>query len=474
MQIEEFDWDELFEQIRGGRDWGDEGQVIPIIGNRLLAIEAQNADGNFKEVGFGRWLAESLATSLKIDTETLRKSFDLGDVICAHAPYRSNPASAYSKVRAIYKKQPPSIPRALADIASITDFKYFVAATADDLLARALKNARQCGCFVIHNDRRPEPDLTDELEESSAPVVFQLFGSIAKAEGEYAGEYALSEEDMVEYMHCLQQPTERPQRMFDQLRKKHLLLLGVEYPDWLTRFLLRATREDRLRAEAPNVQYVVESRMGPEDRLANFLREQTSSTKFVECDPVEFAAEMVRQWRERFPDAAKAITSPVMPTPVSDRPDVFVSYCREDREAAGRIYKKLTDHGINAWMDNRLDDEPGVEYTDRIFGLIDRCRFFLPVISSATVSDRNASKGRYFRREWERADARLSEFAGVGDRVFVLPCLIDETILPNERLKFRFDSKHSPQAPEGKLSDAFCGWLKLELERLTKMELGPA
>ena len=50
-------------------------------------------------------------------------------------------------------------------------------------------------------------------------------------------------------------------------------------------------------------------------------------------------------------------------------------------------------------MDNRLDDEPGVEYTDRIFGLIDRCRFFLPVISSATVSDRNASKGRYFRRE---------------------------------------------------------------------------
>ena len=113
------------------------------------------------------------------------------------------------------------------------------------------------------------------------------------------------------------------------------------------------------------------------------------------------------------------------------------------------------------------------KYTDRIFGLIEHCRFFLPVISIATVSDRNASSGRYFRREWERADARLSEFAGVGDRRFILPCLIDEIILPNERLKFRFDSKHSQQAPGGELSDAFCGWLKLEVERLVKMEQGP-
>ena len=357
MQVEEFDWDELFEQIHGDRDRGGEGQVIPVIGNRLLVIETQDADCATKVVGFRRWLAECLAGSLKIDTKTLRDSFDLGDVICAHAPYRSNPASAYSKVRSIYKKQPPDIPRALVDIAKITDFKYFVAATADDLLARALEKARRCVCFAIHNDRRPEPDLTDEGEKSSAPVVFQLFGSIAKG----GGEYALSEEDMVEYMHCLQQPTERPQRIFDQLRKKHLLLLGVNYPDWLTRFLLRATREDRLRAEAPNVQDVVESRIGPEDRLANFLREQTSSTKFVECDPVEFAAAMVQQWHERFPDAAKAIISPIVPLPVPDKPDVFISYCREDRQAAGRIYKKLADHGINAWMDNRLDDEPGVE-----------------------------------------------------------------------------------------------------------------
>lgn len=36
----------------------------------------------------------------------------------------------------------------------------------------------------------------------------------------------------------LQTPNKRPQRLFDHLRGKHILVLGCGFPDWLARFFL--------------------------------------------------------------------------------------------------------------------------------------------------------------------------------------------------------------------------------------------
>ncbi len=44
---------------------------------------------------------------------------------------------------------------------------------------------------------------------------------------------------------------------------------------------------------------------------------------------------------------------------------VFISYVRQNKEAANRLYHDLTSHGMDAWIDWR-DLEPGDLWKDKI------------------------------------------------------------------------------------------------------------
>ncbi len=99
---------------------------------------------------------------------------------------------------------------------------------------------------------------------------------------------------------------------------------------------------------------------------------------------------------------------------------IFLSYAREDTDAARRIADALRSSGVEVWFDqNEL--RGGDAWDQKIRGQIKDCTLFLPIVSAHT-QDRGEG---YFRLEWKLASERTHLMAeGVP---FISPIVVDET-----------------------------------------------
>lgn len=99
---------------------------------------------------------------------------------------------------------------------------------------------------------------------------------------------------------------------------------------------------------------------------------------------------------------------------------VFLSYAREDTEAARRIAEALRSQGVEVWFD-QAELRGGEAWDAKIKQQIRECALFLAVVSAHT----QARAEGYFRREWKLAVERTSDMAaGVA---FLVPVVIDDT-----------------------------------------------
>ena len=99
---------------------------------------------------------------------------------------------------------------------------------------------------------------------------------------------------------------------------------------------------------------------------------------------------------------------------------VFLSYAREDADAARRLAEALRAGGIEVWFDE-TELRGGDAWDAKIRGQIGACTLFLPVISAQT----QARAEGYFRREWKLADQRTEDMGR--RRAFLVPVCIDDT-----------------------------------------------
>jgi len=99
---------------------------------------------------------------------------------------------------------------------------------------------------------------------------------------------------------------------------------------------------------------------------------------------------------------------------------VFLSYAREDADAARRIAEALRGFGVEVWFDqNEL--RGGDQWDAKIREQIKACALFIPIISTTTQGRDEA----YFRREWKLAEDRTHDMAP--GKVFIVPVVIDDT-----------------------------------------------
>jgi TolB-like protein/Tfp pilus assembly protein PilF len=99
---------------------------------------------------------------------------------------------------------------------------------------------------------------------------------------------------------------------------------------------------------------------------------------------------------------------------------VFLSYAREDTDAARRIADALRGFGVEVWFDqNEL--RGGDTWDQKIRGQIKTCALFMPIVSRQTEG---RSEG-YFRREWKIAMDRTQDMGS--NRAFIVPVVIDDT-----------------------------------------------
>ncbi len=125
-----------------------------------------------------------------------------------------------------------------------------------------------------------------------------------------------------------------------------------------------------------------------------------------------------------------------LPVPEPAATAVFLSYAREDSDAARRIAEALRAFGLDAWFDQG-ELRGGDTWDQKIRTQIRTCALFVPVISAQTQT---RTEG-YFRREWKLAAERTHDMAA--GRAFLVPVVIDGTsesaaLVPEEFMKVQW------------------------------------
>ena len=107
-----------------------------------------------------------------------------------------------------------------------------------------------------------------------------------------------------------------------------------------------------------------------------------------------------------------------MPEPLHKA--VFLSYAREDAEAARRLADALRAFGVEVWFD-RSELRGGDAWDQQIRRQIKECALFMPIVSEQ--SDRRGEG--YFRLEWKLAVERTHLLAD--GMPFLFPVVVDDT-----------------------------------------------
>ncbi|TAN56530.1 MAG: toll/interleukin-1 receptor domain-containing protein [Rhodospirillales bacterium] len=423
----EIAWSVLIESIV-------EGRIIPILGSEILEI-----NDNGIQIPFYRWVALRLAEANDIRPNDLPAEPTLNDVVCRLGDDRQRVYSTIKHIVDGARLKPPAI---LLKLAAIIPIKLFVVLTFDPFMTAALDVVRSS---TRTSDRAyPEDIPSDKINELDTPVVYHLFGKLTHN----VGGYVVSDEDMLERLYEIQSGEKRPKILFDALANNNLLFIGCNFSDWLSRFLIRTAKGKRLSNKSEK-EILVDTAASKDNNLIIFLKKFSPQTYVMPDKMDDFINELERRWGEHANLDRR--------NHKSDMPhnSIFISYCREDVDIAGRIAAILDKSGFNVWLDRR-EIKPGEDFTRTIQNNIEKCSCFIPVISENTSSQNEG----YFYREWRWACERSESFAP-GVR-FILPVIIDDTEAHSPRIFREFCRLDIAKLPGGEVPDQF-----IELVRQT-------
>jgi hypothetical protein len=422
----------------------EQGQVIPIIGQDLLTVEIEG-----RSVNAYRLMAERLVQDLGISADLLPEGFTLSQVIAAYPRFREKRSLIYSQTKATFDRLPVIVPESLRLLAQIPAFQIFVTTTFDPWMEKALVDERFGGTprpLSIGYSPGEAPDLSAEQLDSGEPMVFQLFGRVSAAP-----QYGVTEEDLLEYIHRLQ--ARPPKNLCDALREHHLLFIGNAFSDWLARFFVRTARGDRLSAPHGKEIFIVDDEFRRSSAMTSFFQGFCWETNILaENTPVEFVRLLHEKWFERNPQTSSYSTVPGE----ADRGpakwvshSIFISYAKEDFEAADRVRETLYRLGLNVWMDKKGGLEAGDSYQNKIRRDIWHCTLFMPLLSK----NAECRKEAFFREEWDDALKRMRRFKG-SSRPFIIPMVIDDLNLYTAAdIPEEFKEIQVTIAKQGNLSD---------------------
>ncbi len=158
-------------------------------------------------------------------------------------------------------------------------------------------------------------------------------------------------------------------------------------------------------------------------------------------------AELYHRWSERNPQKP---SGDLDSSAAKSGEAIFISYSSDDIDAARRLHENLGEIGGDvAWFDKSAL-RGGDDWNRQIRSAIQRCTFFLPLISTNTEQ---RTEG-FFREEWLEAAERSRKIQG---RKFIFPIVIDPdyrgnmgsySLVPEQFRAFQYS-----HAPRGQMTD---------------------
>jgi hypothetical protein len=435
-----FDWDELLVYI-------EDRKVIPIVGKELLVVNVSEA-----EVLLEHYLAAQLAKALNLPKEP--PSVGLNEVAMAYLMRGGRRAAIYAKLKSILEAthlEPPSLLRKLA---AITDFNLFVSTTFDALMLNALNEVRFGGdckakCLTF-SPYLPSKDIPAELAVLDHPHVFHIFGTVSAAT-----DYAVTEEDTLEFIFALQAPDKRPKLLFDELKGNHLLFLGCGFPDWLMRFFMRTVANERLLTRDTS-RVIAGAQTILDNSLALFFQ-HVRALLYPLGNLQTFVETLHQRWLERHPGvlAKTEAATPRAQFDLSAKMEggaIFLSYAREDMTTALNMKKALEEAGLTVWFD-QSSIKGGSDWEREIRANIRNCSIFIPLLSHNTLQLEG-----YFRKEWNWAVDRAQSLAK--KYPFIQSIITDDTPEGADNIEDYFWTRQVQRFPNGVPTPEFVQHLK--------------
>jgi TIR domain len=405
--IDDF-WDDVLRHIR-------HQELLPVAGPDVTVVKVGNTEQTCTTL-IGQRLAERYRLPVSPGTRTM----DEAVAAVLRARGRDEVDRVYRVVNDIIEDY-PAPGDALRDLAAIDEFRLFVTMTPDRLLAKAINEVRFEGREMTReltfypNRATIEQSQNAQAAAITDTVVLNLFGRAAST-----AEYAIHEEDRLEWLHALLTETASlPNWLDSQLKHHAMLFIGCEIPDWIGRFLLRMSSETRLWDERNKQFFFVGPSTSHEASLSNFFTTYCRQplVQQLPMEPTEFVAELHARWKEQ-----RKARPPVAVGPAGIfAPDaqIFISYMREDADAARRLHTAITErlHG-DVWLDERRLLAGDAWKPQILTAIRETIRLFVPIISANT----EAAQEGYVFSEWREAVDRSRSVMG---RRFIVPVIVD-------------------------------------------------
>jgi hypothetical protein len=408
---EDFFWGDLLAHIR-------RQVLVPVVGPDLALVNVDGREQTFTSL-IGQHLVEEYRLSAPADVATTGEAVAL----VLEKRGRDEVDRLYRVIYDIINELDPAPGDALCDLAAIDDLRLFVSTTPDRLLAKAINKVR----FQGRDETRelsyaPNQSTNAQVKNAQAAdptdtVVLNLFGRAVSAP-----QYAIHDEDLLEWLCALlTEAATFPDWLSAPLRQRPTLFIGYDIPDWIGRYLLRMSSGDTRLSQRNQQFFFVGSSTAYEPSLARFLKTFCRSTlvQHLDMEPIKFVAQLRERW-DKQPRPNPPKPEPPRPIPLSPGdPSIFISYMREDGDAARRLYDAITKLGGDVFFDTeRL--VPGDTWEPEVLNRIQRTvQLFVPVISANTERE---TEGFVFR-EWNAAADRALAIMG---RRFIVPVLIDD------------------------------------------------
>jgi hypothetical protein len=427
--VQDFDFDWLLQEIR-------ESNVVPIIGAELYP----DADGASYEQG----IARRLAAELRLPGAATPREAAL-----AYLASGGHPQILKAKLRKLAQEPPAPPSSSLHKLAEITDFRFYLTTAPDDMLERALLAAQRTAQPLAYSPSRTGPETMPDTRRTVDPVVYHLLGAMTEL-------WAITDADILEYLHALLGETHRPVRLFDELANRNLLFLGCGFPDWLSRLFIRVVKNAPFtRGNNPTAQVVADARIASDSNLSVFLQHYDLML-YPGARATDFVDELHRRWVASGPVPLPAST----PKAVMSDGSVFLSFSSEDRAAVRGIAEALNAAGIDVWFDE-TGIEPGADWDRMITENLVRAALFMPFVSRRTQSQTEVAK--YFWREWNFANKRAEYFAP-GTK-YIVPVALDEIKPEEANVPDAFRAAHWFKLPERVPTPAFVNFVRTEYRR---------
>ena len=454
MSGDDYFWDDLLDHIR-------DRKLVTVVGPDVTVVNVGNAEQTLSSL-IGQRLAERFPP-------TVSPGMNMDEAVTAFLRHRGREEvelRLYRVINNIIRELDPVPGDALRDLAAITDLRLFVSTTPDGLLAQAVNEVRSKGRTreLTASSNRPTSEQPSNEPEPAATdtVVLSLFGRAASTR-----QYAIHEEDRLEWLRALvRDEASLPDWLAYQLRSQPMLFVGCEMPDWVGRFLLRMSSNTRLSLAAKQF-FVVGSSTSYEPSLSDFFATYCGKAQVQQLDmePAAFVAKLRARWEEAQTPSRPPAAVDIAGSPSPDASAIFISYMREDVDAAERLCKAIEGLGGDVWLD-RFRLSPGDAWEREILTAIRRTvRLFVPIISASTEREGEG----YVFREWRAAEHRSLSIMG---RRFIVPVVIDEDYAGDpsryRRIPDAFWDCDFGHAPAGDLDERLAAMLRHEIRNMRR------